>query len=628
MLISETDRGGRTRNRVGALLATMLAAATALSAPAAAQAQDRVPPAAVTAAVGGDVGRIGRKVPPPPVLSEADAAAYRRIFELQRRGDWAGADALIERLGDDVLLGDVQAQRYWHPDYRTSYRELKAWMAANAEHPDAERLHRLALKRQPKGDTGLRAPVAARLGDGGIATGGGEASSWEAVEHGAGQHLGAAERRKLRSLTIRIRKLARGGKLDAAEQALRAPELQRLAEKTDIDALRAEIGAGHFVRGADAEALAVAEPAAIRSGDRIPQAHWIAGLAAWRSGDPLRARKHFEAVGNASGSPWMVAAGAYWAARANLVTRRPEVVNHWLEIAAAHPRTFYGLLARRALGLSIAFAWESAPFTDADADAVRRVPAGRRALALLQLGMRDEAEEALRRLSPRATPSLSRALLGLAGAAEMPELVVTLGGLVASRDGRYHDSAAFPVPNWQPAGGWSIDRALMLAFARQESGFDPRAESPAGAAGLMQLMPATARAVGGGKVSREQLFDPSYNLALGQAYIKHLLAHPTIKGNLFLLAAAYNSGPGNLDRWLRDMRHGDDPLLFIESIPSRETRGFVEKVMTNLWIYRARLNQPMASLDAVVSGDWPTYDELDQRKPKRRKLANRNGAPE
>ena len=75
---------------------------------------------------------------------------------------------------------------------------------------------------------------------------------------------------------------------------------------------------------------------------------------------------------------------------------------------------------------------------------------------------------------------------------------------------------------------------------------------------------------------------------------------------------AYNGGPGNLNKWRRKADYRDDPLLFIESIPSRETRIFIERVLTNLWIYRYRMDQEPASLEAVVAGGWPVYVPLDR----------------
>ena len=77
------------------------------------------------------------------------------------------------------------------------------------------------------------------------------------------------------------------------------------------------------------------------------------------------------------------------------------------------------------------------------------------------------------------------------------------------------------------------------------------------------------------------------------------------------MAAAWNGGPGNLNKWLSNTDHMDDPLFFIESIPSLETRIFIEKVLANLWIYRDRLGQPTPSLDAIAAGQWPIYKSLD-----------------
>jgi hypothetical protein len=88
-----------------------------------------------------------------------------------------------------------------------------------------------------------------------------------------------------------------------------------------------------------------------------------------------------------------------------------------------------------------------------------------------------------------------------------------------------------------------------------------------------------------------------------------------VRGNLFMLAAAYNGGPGNLNKWLRQTNYAEDPLLFIESIPARETRLFIERVLSNFWIYRLRLGQEIPSLDAVAAGHWPYYSALDGSSP-------------
>src|SRR3546814_3109596 len=89
--------------------------------------------------------------------------------------------------------------------------------------------------------------------------------------------------------------------------------------------------------------------------------------------------------------------------------------------------------------------------------------------------------------------------------------------------------------------------------------------------------------------------------------------HERVQGDLFRLTTAYNGGPGNLGKWERAIQADGDPLLFIEALPSKETRLFIERVLTNLWIYRHRLGQPAPSLDQLAAGDWTRYQALDGR---------------
>lgn len=564
----------------------------------------------LTAAITPGAGRAAHVAPLPKPLSASDVEIYNRALTFQAQGNLAAADRELGRLKEDLLRGHVLAARFLAPGHKPKYQELRAWMADFADHPQAESIYKLATSKAVKGFGAIKAPVRGYLKGTSIDTSD-DGANWEDASF-------AAERgsTRIKALKSSLRQALRKNDTARAEELLDSADARGL-EPVELDELRTLVAADHFASGRDTEALAWAVPAAQRSGDDLPSAHWVAGLAEWRMGHPDRARRHFEEVANAAeGSGWMVAAGALWAARANLVSKRPEMVNHWLEVAATYPRTFYGLLARKALGYETFFSWETPPFTEVDADLLMRHPHGRRALALLQLGDRQLAEEELRRAYPNATKAVRQSMLVLAHAGQMPALAVRLGGMLPGQDGRLHDAAAFPVPDWQPKGGWLIDKALVYAFVRQESSFNPKARSSAGAHGLMQLMPTTANAMAGGK-TRDKLADPEVNLQLGQRYLTKLLAEPPVNGNLLMLAAAYNAGPGNLGKWVQSGRHGSDPLLFIESIPSRETRAFVERVMTNFWIYRSRMGQSSGSLDAVAAGEWPIYEGMDKRKTAR-----------
>lgn len=131
----------------------------------------------------------------------------------------------------------------------------------------------------------------------------------------------------------------------------------------------------------------------------------------------------------------------------------------------------------------------------------------------------------------------------------------------------------------------------------------------------MQLMPRTASYIAGDKSLRNRknnrLFDPSYNLELGQQYLLYLMRDNTVENNLFYLAIAYNGGPGNLIKWKKRAKGSEDPLFFIEAMQSRETRGFIKRVLTNFWIYRHRLGQELPALDDIAQGHWPEYHPLD-----------------
>ena len=335
---------------------------------------------------------------------------------------------------------------------------------------------------------------------------------------------------------------------------------------------------------------------------------WQAGLAAWRRGNLSAAAGAFELAASAKGgNDWDISAAAYWAARAHLKNREPARVSNWLSQAAQYSRTFYGQLARRALGLDPDFNWTAKPMSDASARALALSSKGQRALALLQIGELGPAEQEMQTLLRSAGPDLAAGLHAMAQLYQLPSISLGLGVLAEQQSKVHADADLYPVPHWQPAGGFILDRALVFALVRQESAFNVSAENPSGAAGLMQLMPSTARAIAG---RRQDLHDPLVNLALGQEYLRRLLADPAVDNNLFMMAIAYNAGPGTLAKW-RAADATNDALLFIESLPKDETRNFVERVMANIWVYQERFGQPTPSLDHVAAGGWPIYQSQD-----------------
>jgi soluble lytic murein transglycosylase-like protein len=339
-------------------------------------------------------------------------------------------------------------------------------------------------------------------------------------------------------------------------------------------------------------------------------AYWVYGLDDWSRKDFAKAAQNFTlAAQRSNDSSWDRAAAAFWAARAYLRDRHPEQVSHWLREASKYPRTFYGQLAQRALGIDPSYDWNVKDLSAREANQLMSSGAGKRALALIQVGQVTSAEKELLALADDPAGTMDRALLAVSQTSGLPSLAVKIGNKRLLKGDDFIDAAMYPLPAWSPAAGYKVDRALLFAIMRQESGFNPNATSQAGAVGLMQLMPDTAKLVSG--EAKPNLRDPQVSIGIGQHYIANLLRMDTVGGDLFNLAAAYNAGPGNLQHWKATIRSDDDPLFFIERLPSRETRLFIERIMASYWIYQNRLGQATDTLDAVASGASPIYDRQD-----------------
>lgn len=589
------------RYTIYGIATAFVAALLTVSAPASAQNSSALETASLPS--GDDIEDTGRTLP--RVLSEADAALYREIFALQKKGKWHAADKRIALLSDKILMGHVLYQRYMHPTaYRSKYKELKDWMAHYADHPGAIKIYRLALRRQPKGWRAPKRPVRSEAAQVSLTR---RSVSREAPR------LSLSQRRLAHRATVRVKSLVRRERPTQALKLLGAKAYRHL-DPVNYDRNLAIIARGYYHAGKDEKALETAGMAIGRSGTAAPYAYWWAGLAAWRLEKYRTAARYFSEMARAENVPdWSRSGAAYWASRAFLYSREPARVAEMLELAADFPHTFYGLIALQARDGDRPFDWSLPRLGPIELALLDRIPAAHRALALIEAGQSVRAESELKRLTGAPSPELTRVLLALVGKANLPDVAIRLGFKLNRTRGERYDAALFPVPGWTPEGGYSVDQALIFAFMRQESRFKTDAKSNRGARGLMQLMPATARFIAQKRTPRKALFDPEHNIALGQKYIRHLLEDQAVAGNLFYAMTAYNAGPGNLRKWQNAIDYRDDPLLFIESIRPRETREFVERVMTNFWTYRLRLGQSVPSLTAVAAGEWPVYIPLDGR---------------
>ncbi len=531
------------------------------------------------------------------VLSADDASLYRAIFTAQAKSDWSTADFAIAKVKNRALMGHALADRYMRRP--ASFKELQGWLALYSDLPEAGDIYSRALVMAGK-ETRLKPPASAQWTGGE----GYDASLGFRLDNGPNAVASPAAQRFDAKLG---RALHRGDALKA-EVMLEAEQHKRAVPAAERARAQGRIAAGFFVDGQIAHARYLTD---VVAADADPLALWTGGLAAWKEKDDAAAARSFgKLAAIASLSPWDRAAAQFWAYRAENRQDHTEAARTWLEAAAKQPHSFYGILAAQLLGRSANWSWQL-PTLDAGhiATLTQELP-GWRALALLQSGQRDLAETELRYLNPQGKRDLQDAMLALAEAEHMPSLALQLGGMATRANGAPYDAALYPLPPWQPTQGFEVDRALVYALMRHESQFDPLAVSARGACGLMQVMPNTAQMMMRGTFAArecsERLLDPATNMALGQKYVRRLASKPAIGDNLLLLLAAYNGGPNKLPRWLHD--NGDrDPLLFLESMPVRQTHDYVEQVLMHYWIYRARLGESEKALTELARGDWPRF---------------------
>jgi soluble lytic murein transglycosylase-like protein len=537
----------------------------------------------------------------PTVLSTEDRDRYRRILQAQAANQWAQADAEIAQVGDKTLMGYVGAQRLLATGYPARYDQLAAWLQEYNDHPDAPAIYKLALARRTSGGAELTA--ASFVG-----------TAQPSPTFAAARTVTGADAARAAELRARLQQMANDGGFNAAFALLDRKSTADVLGPQEVELWRGRIR----TRALEADSQrSMQVPVEITV---PPDANWNAGLSAFVAGNMAEAARRFEMVADSApdqASSWTLAAGAFWAGRANLLAGSPQKFAPFLKRAALHGRTFHGLIAQKALGMKMVSDWNVPAIDRKRADILKNDRAGKRALALLQLGAQTAAERELYSASLDADPQYVEAVLAIANKAVLPGLSVRVGN--AAWDQRHkiagYDGAMYPLPPWQPAAGFTLDKALVYGFMRQESAFNPKARSYVGAMGLMQLMPQTARIVAARLAPEAQggnPYDPSINMSLGQAYIGSLLGD--VDNNLVRTAAGYNGGPGNVMRWDKALNASADPLLYVASIPLNETRDFVQRVLANYWMYQIRLGQPTPSLDQIAAHEWPRYSPQDGAK--------------
>ena len=542
-------------------------------------------------AAGGGAAQAERDRAPnlPTQLSASERENYRAVFADLRAQNWASAAGRLDGMREGPLHDLARALLYTMPGSpRVEMEPLVRLLARAPELPQASDLARLARLR---GATELPdLPEAQRL-------------SWISGQPRRARPRAIRGDAVADALEPLIQPLLVNDQPHEAESLFN----QRAAELSDESrtAFQQRIAWVFFLNGNDRDARRVAEQGARGVTEWAIHSNWVAGLAAWRMEDFAGAAEHFRTVAGRSGDTELSAAGHFWAARAETAGRRPERVQGHLQAAARLGETFYGLLAQSRLGTNQRSADLDAfgPQDWRELSGLRNV---RTAIALTEIGETEHAGDLLRHQARIGNPRQHESLLHLTAHLNLTSAQMWLAHN-GPRGARTETHDRYPSPNWRPQRGWRVDQALVFAHALQESNFRPEAVSPAGARGLMQVMPGTAQqmARSRGEVAGS-LNEPSVNIEYGQTYLEWLRDQPGTGGLLPRVIAAYNAGPRPISEWNTRFDQSD-PLLFIESIPYWETRGYVPIVLRNYWIYEERAATESSSRRALAQGLWPRF---------------------
>ncbi|WP_407494046.1 lytic transglycosylase domain-containing protein [Pseudooceanicola sp. MF1-13] len=361
--------------------------------------------------------------------------------------------------------------------------------------------------------------------------------------------------------------------------------------------LRRSYARGEMRSGDPQIAYELAANHQLTTGSSFADLEWLAGyIALTYLDDAERALMHFEQFEDGIYTPISLGRAGYWRGRALEALERPEDAEAAYRDGAAQQTSFYGLLAAEKInmpfgaslaGMETVPDWSETALADSDL---------RQAVILLRSAGYDyDAERFLKHMAETATETELNALGQMVEEAGDPHLQVMLGKAAAQRTIVIprHYYALHPMTQME----LPVSMEMALAIARRESEFDPGVTSPVGARGLMQLMPATAREmarkIGDADDVAGRLGDWDYNAKLGSAYLAQLVDQ--FSGNVLMISAGYNAGPSRPERWAQqfgDPRDAEtDVVDWIEHIPFRETRNYVQRVAESLPIYRARLGQ-------------------------------------
>ncbi len=541
------------------------------------------------------------------ILSEKDIHNYRQAFFFQEQCKWKSANSHILKIQNKLLLGHIYAQKFLHPNcYKSKYLELYYWLKKYNDHPQAKRIYKLAIRRMPQGYKSPTKP-STPLGI--------EAETIninKQTSYKSSLKLSNNQKSEKRKLIIGIKSRVNKGWPTGALQLLNQRDVKLLLDQVEIDQQKELIAKGYFLANKNELAIQYASEALQNSAKYVPYAAWTAGLSSWRLEKYEDAAKYFSLFSiSLKDDAWHQTSGSFWTARSYAKLGKYEDINFWLKRASNNPNSFYGMLALEILGVEEKIDWVEQKNLNKNNSTLLKLPAGKRLQALIQVGFAEELEKEIVHLNSILNKEIAQESISIAENFDLAYTQLKIVNRLEQFGMDVPTHLYYPTTVWKPRDGFKLEKELLHAFMHQESMFNTKAKSKDGALGLMQVLPSTAKFITKSKdVKRNNsniLKNPEINLEVGQEYLTYLLDLEVVSRNIIFLAAAYNGGPGNLQKWKKETNYLNDPLFFMESIPSRETRWFIEKILTKYWIYQNKNKKEMRSLKMLANGNDPLY---------------------
>ena len=534
------------------------------------------------------------------ILNQKDKNLYLKIFNQYRNADFKNGEINIAKLDNNILLGHVEALKLLHPTkHRSSFLELKHWLDEYNDHYESKRIYKLGVRRMPEG--GKRP----------------KKSSSPILEK---KYLTKLKKNKNLSNmkqvfskknysqkisiynTIRSR-VGKGWPTGALEYFNKNNKIFSDYEKSF---LLSKIANGYYLANLDDKAINTLGDKSFIKAPYI-EGLWIKGLAHYRKKEFKRSSKSFLILSKVSKNTWLQAAGAYWSfISSSKMQNQKDIMRasiEALEVACSVPYNLYSLLSCFVINKPIDInKGEEFYKLNENYNEFSSTKFGQRIKALLEIDETSIAEFELSRAQKISNHAFKKIILGFAMNNDLSSLQIKTTKTLFGENADIN--LLYPSPKWMDNLNINnLDKNIVMGVVRQESQFSAFAKSGKSAYGLMQVLPSTAKMMDRKKNfigNRRLLFDPSINVDVGTKYIKSLLSIKYIKGDLLKTLISYNAGPGNFSKWSKKITYNDDSFLLIESIPSRETRLFVERVLSNIIIYEYLNNKSQNYVKQLV----------------------------